>query len=281
MIADTKPPIAVQSALVDSAAPAARPTRERIGPAAVRRIAVAGFLLVVFALWEVSSRFAPPILVPSPARVATRFVSMWRDPGFLEFALQSVAHVIAVVVLSFGFGVAIALLGYFTGAIRPAIYNRVAPFLNSFSTVGWAFLALIWFGLNDQAVIFASTLALLPIAIINAGAGLKELDRETVEMATSFSRNPYRQVFRVLLPMLFPYLFATLRLCVGIAWQIVLTVELLCGAGGLGTIINLARARYATDMLFAVVALILIIVFITDRLIFARIQSRLRRTYEI
>lgn len=259
----------------------ARAAAPRTGPAGTHRWAVAAFLLAALALWEVGSRFAPPILIPSPARVATRFVSMWGDPGFLQFAWQSVLHVAAVVALAFTFGVAIALLGHFSAMFRPGIYHRVAPFLNSFSTLGWAFLAMIWFGLNDQAVIFASTLALLPIAIINSGAGLRELDRETLEMATSYSRNRYRQLVRVILPMLVPYLFATLRLCVGIAWQIVLTVELLCGSSGLGTIINLARARYATDMLFAVVALILIIVFITDRVIFANIHRRLRKTYGV
>lgn len=34
-------------------------------------------------------------------------------------------------------------------------------------------------------------------------------------------------------------------------------------------------------MLFAVVVLIVLIVFVTDRLIFVRIQARLRKTYEV
>ena len=271
----------VSSSEIGLAARMPRADALRMSLLAVRRVAVVGFLAVLLLAWEISSRFLPLILMPSPARVAARFVAMWGDPGFLGYAWLSLLHVLVVVAISFFLGVAIAFVGYFSARANPAIYMRVAPFLNSFSTVGWAFLALVWFGLNDQAVIFASVLALLPIVIINAGAGLQELNPETLEMATSFSRNHWRQVLRVILPMLFPYLFATLRLCVGIAWQIVLTVELLCGSGGLGTIINIARARYATDMVFAVVVLILIITFITDRLVFASVQSRLRTAYEI
>jgi ABC-type nitrate/sulfonate/bicarbonate transport system permease component len=248
---------------------------------APRRIAVAATLVVFVVAWDIWSRFMPPVLVPGPAQVAARFVAMWSDPGFIGYAVASLYHVAAAVTIAFTLGVAIALAAYFRPILKPPVYARLAPFLNSFSGIGWAFLALIWFGINDGAVIFASSVALLPLAIINAGAGLAELNRETIEMAVSFSRSGRRRTTFVILPMLFPYLFATLRLCIGIGWQIVLTVELLCGSGGLGTIVNMSRARYATDMVFAVVVLVLLIVFVSDRLIFAKIQARLRKSYEV
>jgi NitT/TauT family transport system permease protein len=173
----------------------------------------------------------------------------------------------------------IALLAYFFPVLRGAVYNRMAPFLNSFPGVAWAFLALIWFGINS--LIFSSTAAMLPLAVINLGAGLRELNPEMMEMSISFSRHTRRRIRRVMLPMMFPYMFATLRLCFGVSWQIVLIVELLCGAPGLGAVISVARQRYWTDMIFAVVALILIIVFITDRLIFAKLQYRIGKTYNV
>jgi NitT/TauT family transport system permease protein len=266
-------------------AAAARPRqhrrRRRLKPATARRIAVCVFLAALLIGWQVYSMYMPPVLVPSPRRVAERFVSMWTNWGYLSFAVDSLIHVVAGVAIAFTLGVAIALAGYFHPATRRAIYSRLSPFLNSFSGLGWAFLALIWFGINGFAVVFATAAALLPLAIINAGAGLQQLNGEAIEMAVSFSRHTGRRTWYVILPMLFPYLFATLRLCVGIGWQIVLVAELLNGSGGLGTVINVARARYWTDMLFATVFLILIIVFVTDRLIFANIQARLRKTYEL
>jgi ABC-type nitrate/sulfonate/bicarbonate transport system permease component len=188
---------------------------------------------------------------------------------------------VAAVAISFTVGVAIALIGHFFSIFDLAIYGRLAPFLNSFSGIGWAFLALIWFGVNDSAVIFATSVALLPFAIINAGAGLRELNREIIEMGTSFSRSSWRQIHRIILPMMFPYLFATIRLCFGIGWQIILVAELMCGSSGLGTLINVARQRFWTDMVFAVAALILIVVYLTDRILFDAIQRRLRRRYDV
>lgn len=273
----------MEDSVRDKASTARRPAKAGLASRMItgRGIAVLVFLLVVLAGWQVYSSFMPPVLIPSPARVADRFISMWSDPGFLSYAGATVMHVLLSVSIAFGLGLAVALAAYFIPALQGAVYRRAAPFLNSFPGVGWAFLALIWFGINSKAVIFSSAAAMLPLAIINLGAGLRELNRETIEMSVSFSRQTRRRISLVMLPMMFPYMFATLRLCFGVSWQIVLIVELLCGAPGLGAVVSVARQRYSTDMIFAVVALILIIVFITDRVIFARLQHRIGKTYNV
>jgi NitT/TauT family transport system permease protein len=246
-----------------------------------RGAAVCVFLIVVLSGWQLYSSFMPPVLVPSPLRVATRFFTMWSNPGFLSYAGLTLMHVLASVSIAFVLGLAISLFAYFFPNFGAAIYKRLTPFLNAFPGIGWAFLALIWFGINSRAVIFSSVAALLPLAVINIGAGLRELNAEMMEMSVSFSRNTRRRIGLVMLPMMFPYMFATLRLCFGVSWQIVLIVELLCGAPGLGAVISVARQRYWTDMIFAVVALILIVVFITDRLIFTRLQYKIGKTYHV
>jgi NitT/TauT family transport system permease protein len=261
-----------------AAAPGGMPRRRWLSP---RRLVVVLFLAMVGAVWQFSSSVMPPVLIPSPARVLARAGQLWSDPAFFSYLAVSIWHVAATIAIAFCVGTALALLAYFKPVLQPATYTRLAPFLNSFSSVGWAFLALIWFGITDGAVIFASSVALVPIALLNAGAGLRELNSEIVEMSVSFSRSPGRRTWLVILPMLFPYLFATLRLCFGIAWQIVLVVELLAGSGGLGTLISVARQRYWTDMVFAIAILVVVIVYAVDRLVFAVIQRRLRRSYAV
>jgi ABC-type nitrate/sulfonate/bicarbonate transport system permease component len=246
-----------------------------------RRIATVLFLAAVLVLWQVYSAYMPPVLIPSPHRVLIRFGELLSGNGYLPYALMSLFHVVASVLIAFTLGVSIAFVGHYYAIFELAIFSRLSPFLNSFSGIGWAFLALIWFGVDDRAVIFATSVALLPFAIINAGAGLRELNLEIMEMGMSFSRSNARQIYRIILPMMFPYLFATIRLCFGIGWQIVLFAELLCGSSGLGTIINLARLRFWTDMVFAVALLVLAVVYFMDRIVFAAIERRLRSRYEL
>lgn len=264
---------------------AGHPRRPRsaqgLPPVIVRYVVIVVFLATVGAVWQFASSVMPPVLIPSPARVWRRLGQLLSDPAFFAYLAESLWHVGATIAIAFVVGVSIALVAYFKPVLQPAAYTRLAPFLNSFSSVGWAFLALIWFGINDGAVIFASSVALVPIALLNAGAGLRELNSEILEMSVSFSRSPVRRTYFVILPMLFPYLFATLRLCFSISWQIVLVVELLSGSGGLGTLISVARQRYWTDMVFAIGLLIIAIVYVTDRWMFAFIQGRLRASYAV
>jgi ABC-type nitrate/sulfonate/bicarbonate transport system permease component len=260
---------------------AATPAGSRNWRPSRRAVAMIAFIVGVLAIWQVYSLFVPPVQVPSPGRVAWRFYTMWSDSGFLLYAGYTLQHVAASVTLAFTLALAIALLVYFFPVLDLAVYGRLAPILNSFPGIGWAFLALIWLGINSQAVIFSATAAMLPLALINIGAGLRELNREAIEMSVSFSRNPIRRVRLVILPMLFPYLFAALRLCFGVSFQIVLIVELLCGAKGLGSIVNFARSRYWTDMIFAVAILILVVVYLVDRLVLARLQDRIGKVYNV
>jgi ABC-type nitrate/sulfonate/bicarbonate transport system permease component len=250
------------------------------GARIARRIASLVFVLLVLAAWQVSSAYQPPVVMPSPARVANRFVTLWTDPVFLSFALVSVWHVVASIAIAFALGVAISALTFFFPLFDTAVYSRLAPFLNSFSTIGWAFLSLIWFGLTESAVIFATVVSLLPVVVINTGAGLNELNADVLEMSASFTRSRWRRFWLVIRPMLFPYLFATLRLCFGIAWQAVLVVELLCGSSGIGYLISNARQGYATDIVFALALLVVIVVYAADRG-FAFIQTRLRTSYGV
>lgn len=259
--------------------PAIKPLRE--AGSTRQNVAVGIFIAAVLVLWQVYSLFKPPVQIPSPVDVAYAFFAMWSQAGFMTYAGYTVLHVVISVALAFGLGLGIAILSYFFPVLSDAVYGRLAPFLNSFPGIGWALLALVWFGISSKSVIFTATAALLPLALINIGAGLRELNRETIEMSVSFTRQSRRRVWLVILPMLFPYLFAALRLCFGVSWQIVLIAELLCGAPGLGSIINQARAAYRTDMIFAVVILILIIVFVIDRWLGASIQARMGKAYNV
>ena len=81
----------------------------------------------------------------------------------------------------------------------------------------------------------------------------------------------------MLLPALYPFIFATLRVSFGVAWKVALTAELFGGSSGLGYLFNLARQDFDTPLVLAVIIIIIAFVFSTDRFVFAPLQSRLAR----
>jgi len=251
------------------------PRRGRVG----RRTAGHLFTLAFLAAWEAGARAAPSYLLPGPGEVALRlwkFVGSARDLGHLAASLEHVGGAIAI---SFVLGSLLALLPFYLPVFRFAVERRLGPFLNAFSGIGWTLLAVMWLGVNSGAVVFAISAVLVPFALVNMSAGLGAIDRDTVEMAASFTRRR-GPVFRlIVVPSLYPFIFATIRIMFGVAWKVTLTAELFGGNSGLGYMINLARQEYDTATIVAAIVLIIAFVHGMDRLLFAPLQARLERHY--
>jgi NitT/TauT family transport system permease protein len=241
------------------------------------RLAAHAFTLFALAAWAVYGHFVESYVMPGPLTVARRLVDFAHDPYLLGHVLYTIGHILAAVAISFVIGSAAALLAFYAPATRLMVHGRLSPFLNSFSGIGWTLLAVVWFGINDVTVVFAISAVLVPFAIINMREGLDGLDRDLVEMGESFTRRRFRRFVRIVVPSLYPFIFATLRISFGVAWKVALTAELLGGNTGLGYLLNLARQDFDMPLLLAVIIIIIAFVYSTDRFVFAPVQARLAR----
>lgn len=244
-----------------------------------KRIATFSFAIGVLGLWIVLSTIYPPYLVPRPQAVLSnmlRFVSDW---SYAQHTVATLGHIAASMAAAFVLGGLLATLAHFVPVSRLAIHHRLSPFANSFSSIGWTILAVVWLGIGLPTVLVAMTAILLPFVLVNLGAGYESLPEEQIEMARSFTRKRSRQVRLVMLPLLVPYLFATLRITFGMACQVVLITELFGGNSGLGYLVNIASQEVDTPLIFAV-ALIMVILFqLIDHLVLDPVQRRISKTY--
>ena len=201
-------------------------------------------------------------------------------PALARNALASVLHVGCAVSAAFVLGMSLALLAHYVPLFRTLIHRRISAFLNSFSGIAWALLAVLWFGVNQFTVIFAVTVILLPFTLINIREGLANLDAEIVEMGQSFSNLTLRNLRLVILPLLLPFIVATLRISFGVAWKVTLTAELLGGDKGLGYIVNIATQEQNTARVVAVSLMIVVFVRVLDRYGFEPVQRHLALAYQ-
>jgi ABC-type nitrate/sulfonate/bicarbonate transport system permease component len=233
------------------------------------------FTLAALAAWWGYAQIVPPYQLPGPERVAARMLDFLTQAPLAKQLGISLAHVGAAVAIAFVLGAILAFAAHACRPLRLLIEERLTPFLNAFSGIGWLFLAILWFGIDSTTVVFAVTLILLPFAIINLGTGLHELDRDLVEMGRSLSRSPLRVYARIVLPQLVPYAFATLRTSFGVAWKVVLAAELFGGDAGVGYMLNEARQEFDTETIFAIIAIILVFVALAETAVFRPAQRRL------
>jgi len=220
-----------------------------------------GLVLAAILGWWLLSRRLPDFLMPSPWRVATTLASLFLTPALLADTAASAARVIISVSLATVLGAGLAIIPYRWPVTDGIVRDRITPFLNSFPSVGWAILAMIWFGTSDAAVVFVEVAILTPFCLINILEGLKELDHELIEMGASFTRHRKRSFLKIVVPLLLPYVMSALRIAYGIAWKIALVAELFGVSSGLGylmlkaEIVSDAASVYATC--FAIVLLFL------------------------
>lgn len=246
-----------------------------------RRLALATplFALAALAAWVALSRIYPPYLVPDPAAVGRNMLMFTADWGYAQHTLATLGHMVFGMLAALLLGSILATLAHFFPVLDIAIHHRLSPFTNSFSSIGWTILAVVWLGIGLATVLTAMTAILIPFVLVNLKTGFEELAGEEMEMAQSFTRSRLRQIRRVIIPLLVPYLFATLRITFGMACQVVLITELFGGNSGLGYLVNIASQEVDTPLIFAV-ALIMVILFqLVDRAVLEPIQRRLSKTH--
>jgi NitT/TauT family transport system permease protein/sulfonate transport system permease protein len=82
---------------------------------------------------------------------------------------------------------------------------------------------------------------------------------------------------KVVLPLLFPYIFSALKISYGVGWKVSLLVELFGAESGLGYLLEVARQRLDTPKVFGVIIVVIILVAAMERLVFTPIERRVLR----
>jgi osmoprotectant transport system permease protein len=164
------------------------------------------------------------------------FLDYLADPAtqrvLLEQTLQHLYLVVVPMVFAVVAAVALGVVAHRVDTLRTPILTTVSWFLTIPSLALFA-LFLPIMGIGDPPVMTALFLyALLPI-VRNTVAGLRSVDRATVEAATGMGMGSFRRLTRIELPTAWPVILAGVRvstiLVVGIA-----AVAAIVGGNGLG-----------------------------------------------
>ncbi|MGV6875965.1 ABC transporter permease [Pseudochelatococcus sp. B33] len=244
------------------------------GQAMTRRLVTDGGVVLVILGWWLLSRNMPAFVMPSPMAVFSKVLEFGYDPRLMTHAAISFLRVGTAVGLATVIAVAIGLLTRRFPVLEEMVERRLLTFLNSFPSVGWAILAVIWFQISSGTVIFIQVVIVLPFCLINVLEGLRQLDPELMEMGRSYTRSRRRLFLRLVLPLVMPFLIAGLRVAYGIAWKIALVSELFGAPSGLGYLLMQAQVRADATLVFACCLVIVLIFASVDRLVLRPLALR-------
>lgn len=254
-------------------AAAAMPLRRRLA----ERLLADGLVVAVVLAWWAMAKALPANILPTPVAVAEQVWLLFTDKVYLGHTAVSVVRVVLSVALALAIGGLIAFWPLNHPWARAIVHERIKPFFNSFPSIGWAILAVIWFQVSDFTAVFVQTAILIPFCLINISEGLKELDREALEMARSFTRSRRKVLVKITLPLLLPYIVGALRIAYGVAWKIALVAELFGTGSGIGYLMGEAQQSAKPALLYACCFAIVLIFFAGEKLVLDPLSRRVRR----
>ncbi|MBG6496824.1 ABC transporter permease [Pseudomonas aeruginosa] len=137
-------------------------------------------------------------------------------------------------------------------------------------------LALLWFGLGQNSLIFVLVHSVLWALALNTYAGFLGVS-ETLRMAgRNYGLRGLRFVLLILVPAALPAILAGLKIGWAFAWRTLIAAELVFGAssgkGGLGWYIFQNRNELYTDKVFAGLAVVVLIGLLVENLVFGSIE---------
>ncbi|MEA5568110.1 nitrate ABC transporter permease [Anabaena sp. UHCC 0399] len=201
---------------------------------------ILGFLGIILLWWVVALINHELMPTPPEAFVANLDYILHpfyqRGPGNLGIGWLLIAS-LRRVLIGFSLGAVVAIpLGFLIGMSRPAMlaFNPIIQIFKPVSPLAWLPIALAIFNLAEPSAIFVIFITSLWPTIINTALGVASVPKDYIDVAQVLEIPHWRRIIKIIWPASLPYIFTGLRISLGIAWLVIVAVEMLTGGVGIG-----------------------------------------------
>ena len=167
------------------------------------------------------------------------------------------------------------LLGYFGRIYSIGIVPVTV--LQTIPGLAWVPIALLLFGLGDDASVFIIFSVSTMVITINVSGGIRMVPEVVTRASKMMGASGIIMFFKVLLPYSSIAIINGLRLGLGSAWRVLIAAEMLIGTGiGLGSSMEILRDDLNFVGAFGCIVVIVVIGLIIDKVIFSAIEKSMR-----
>lgn len=213
-------------------------------------------LLVWAVLWEIFGQLKVTFFVPPLSEVIVTLFEVLGTATFQK-ALSETAQAFAM-----GVGIAVVIgipVGILMGKSR-LLDEMLLPWVNIFLSAPLTALVpvlMVLFGFGMKAIVLTTTLFAIWIIVLNARAGVLQINRSLVEMAHSFGASPLDALLKVYFWSALPEILGGVRIGIIRAVKGVIIGQLLISIVGFGALFEL----YSTNFLMAHFWAVLLVLF--------------------
>jgi NitT/TauT family transport system permease protein len=229
----------------------------------LRIAAVAAFWLII---WEVAALGLHDVILVSPRAVLVRLVALAGTGDYWRAIGTSAGRILGGFGIGFAAGVVFAVLSHLSKIIR-ALVKPAMDVVNAVPIVSFVVLAILAFG-SQRLTVFVVAITIAPIIFYNTYEGIAAADPELLQMA-KILRAPRLKIWRyIYMKAAVPFIFSAVHVGLGFAWKSGAAAELIGAARGtIGGGLHVARINLLTADVFAWTITILILSWLTQRLV--------------
>lgn len=238
------------------------------------------FYAGLLALWTLLAwlKIWPPYLFPTPWGVGEALYSGFKDHSYviaIEISMQRVLIGYAIsVVLGMVLGLAIASNTFLEETLGGLLVS-----LQSLPSICWWPLALLWFGLSQNAILFVVIMGSLLSVTLAMEDGRKQMPRIYGMAGRNLGARGFNLFWYVLLPASLPFIVTGLKQGWAFAWRSLIAAEMLYLSLGLGQVLMMGRDLNDMSAVVAVMFLIIALGYLVDGIVFKGLQRRLQNKW--
>jgi NitT/TauT family transport system permease protein len=235
------------------------------------------FYVALFTLWQaiVATGIWPDYTLPGPFEVTGTLISGVLGGLYIQGALVSLER------LAIGYAISLVVgggLGLLIGRIHilADTLGSLILGLQALPSVCWLPLAILWFGLSEQAIIFVVVMGALFSITLGVDAGVKNTSPIYLNVGRTLGVRGVALSLHVILPAAMPAVLNGLKQGWTFAWRSLMAGELLYFTLSLGNLLQQGRDLSDASQVIAVMVMIIVIGVAIDILIFGPLERRVR-----
>jgi NitT/TauT family transport system permease protein len=243
---------------------------------ATRKVMIFVALLVAWEAWTRLFKVSP-FLFPSASAVVAAFGRSILNGEIPGFALQSLKILLTGMALGATIALILTTLAV-TSRLGSDLLQTLTSMFNPLPAIALMPLALLWFGLGTNSLVFVIIHSVLWPMALNTYTGFVAVPVTLRRVGQNFGLTGWRLVAGILLPAAFPYILSGIKIGWAFAWRTIIAAEMVFGVagsqGGLGWFIYQNRFEMNTDLVFAGLLTVIIIGLVVENVVFRWLERR-------
>lgn len=238
----------------------------------VRRLV---FFAGLLAIWEAVSRYGPwpDYLLPGPITVGTALAAGLGNGLFIRGAVASLFRLVTGYGIALVAGVVLGTVLVRYRTLQETVGTLIVG-LQALPSVCWLPLAILWFGLNERAIVFVVVMGSLFSIVLGVQGGIANTSPTFVKAGRNLGASGLSLYTQVVLPSAFPTILSGLKQGWAFAWRSMMAAELLYYSLSLGNLLQTGRDLNDAAQVMAVMVLIIAIGVGFNQLLFAPLERR-------